>query len=388
MIRCCFIGSSTIYDPGLARAILNELEKLLLLDEPIEIWLLGVHRPFLKICLDSVLLFKSKYPQKNITIVRIYALKKNNTIDLCDIADDKEFPQCIVDKVVFIHHMDRPVISENYSIQWINKIERWVIKQCNYIFAYYYPTLYDSINHQVHFARRQSGKTIILICFDNTSQFIQKQIEQLNGQPQQIFHLLNQGKNKFEIAKVVGISRSTVDTIVSKVSINIKVNLDKELIMRNKMENTICGIVCLNDNPSALQLVLFESLLFYLSTVKQIKEIWIDEKSCYTPYGDILASYIRYHPMSIMIKAITPIKSCKEDKGRNTITKYILPLYLSKVIGSETETYDKIIQKCDSFIIDSTCIEGRAIRELCALKGSVFAFDVSRNGITIDDQYL
>lgn len=66
---------------------------------------------------------------------------------------------------------------EHQYVQQANKIERWILRQMDIVFAYFYPNLEDSIIAQIEYAQKSCKAEVVHIHFDDTEKFIQEMAE-------------------------------------------------------------------------------------------------------------------------------------------------------------------------------------------------------------------
>ena len=176
MKKCYFLGLHEIFDAGLMDRLADECERVILEEKEIEFWFLyGDGQAFVGSCISLVTQLKSIFPEKNIKIVRVYdPVNGRDSYNWYSEAYNKRFPLCVSDHHVFAPLMDGGFAKiESQFIQQANKVERWVLRQMDVVFAYYYTNYENSVNQQVEYAQKSCSATVVHIMFEETMKFIQ-----------------------------------------------------------------------------------------------------------------------------------------------------------------------------------------------------------------------
>lgn len=385
-----------VFDLGLKDRILDELEKLALSDEPIELWFLNpVSEVFGRYCFFISRLFKSRNPNKDIKIVLVLDPVKDDSDHLTWI--EKQCPQYSVDKIIYSKYMgDGHAKIKSHIGQQREKVERWMMRQCDYVFAYYYPILHDSINYTIKGAHIRPHITVIPLYFEDTSQLIQEELAMFDDRTRRIYYLLNdEGMSQADVAKANNISHKRISQITQKTASYIYGDLKRlyhkqiKQGMKSRSNIKICGLAHLNDNPSESQITLFKSLIKYLMNVYVITEFWMDKKSCKTPYSTALLECVNIASKPILSKVFLSLEEDSVDEWDRAIDEYVPPF--SGTVGisySEGEPYKSVIKESTCFITDFSCAGSNLIREFCGQDGNTYLFDVSKNRLNIDEQYM
>lgn len=395
MKRCYFLGMNEIYDAELIDRLADECERIIESEEEIEFWFLyGEGLSFIGSCLSLVTHLKSKYPEKNIKIIRVLdPVKGRKSFDWYREVYYSNFPVCISDRQVFAALMDEGVARiENQFVQQANKVERWVLRQMNVVFAYYYANLEDSVISQIEYAQKSCDAEVIQIRFEETERFIQEKAETMfDERTTMILSMIRENVPYREIGKAVGVSTSRVGQIAHDAARDIRHELKKRGVRMQRETNDKCGLIGLGNNANAFQLVVFKSLLEYLSEKYQIKEFWVDEKSSNTPYGAILAMFCASREArGRAAKVVVRLNETDTDQWDECIGKYVPPY--SSVINLGVESpeqsafYREVLRQCNCVITDYRSPDSRTIRELCA-EGGNYLFDMPKETFEIIDQY-
>ena len=387
MKRCYFIGLNEIYDSQLKKRIFEELEKIVKSEEVIEFWFFKKNSHFLSNCLYIALLLKYKYPQKDIRIVRVIdPIKYTPHKDEDKAIYDDEFPYCLVDQFVYANYAETdPIKARTNFIGRLNQVERWAINQCNYIISYYYSII------DFHFDRIGTSKSkkpdisVIYFSFDKTEQLIREELETLDQRIKDIFNMIYLEKSISNVAEKFDISSNRIHQLTKKARYSIYHRIRKRNLNSVPKRDRVCCLISLNENPTIRQINLFNCFLKYLVRECEIREFWIDEKTCNTPYADALLEFDRMP----LIKVFMPIGEGKEDAWENFTGKY--KSKFSNIMGIssfDANIYKDIICRAKYLVTDFTCTKSSIIRELCIPENDVCVFDVSYRPMEFDYQYL
>ena len=395
MKKCYFIGMSEIFDAEIIDTLKEKCEKIIDAEDLVEFWFFhGENFSYTGSCLCLATWLRTKYPEK-VKIVRVFdPVKDDEASEWYREAYNTKFPRCLPDRNVFAPVMDEGVAKiETAFVQQANKIERWILRQMDVVFAYYYPNLEDSVISQVEFVQKSGNAEVIHICFEETEKFIQEKAETLfDERTTTILAMLKDNVPQKEIGKAVGVTTSRVGQIAHKAARDIRHELLRRGVHRKRDKERKCALCGLGNEANALQLVVFESLLAYISEIYQLKEFWIDEKSCNTAYGAVLAKWCaqrsNYGPSA---KVVVRVKEEEPEKWDNCISEYVPPYYSVVNLGIESGEWSAIcedmIRQCSCVIADFTCPDGLFVKELCAKSGDRYLFDLPKTKYQIDEQF-
>ena len=395
MKRCFFIGMREIFDVELTDRLINECEKVISIEDQVEFWFFrGEHDSFIGSCLCLATWLRTKYPEK-VNIVRVFdPVKDDEPSDWYKAAYDTRFPRSLPDRNVFAPVMHKGVAKiEAAFIQQANMIERWILRQMDVVFAYYYTNLEDSVISQIEFAKKSCTAEIIQIRFKETEMFIQEKAESMfDERTTTILAMLKDNVTKKEISKVVGVSTSRIGQIAHKAARDIRYELLRRGVRRNTDKERKCALCSLGNTANALQLVVFESLLTYLSDTYKIKEFWIDEKSCNTVYGAVLAKFCVQRLYGPSAKVVVCVQEDEPDAWNSCIREYVPPYYSVVNLGLEETEWSAIcedmIRQCVCVITDFSSPDAAYVHELCAKSSKNYLFNIPKNIYEIDKQYL
>lgn len=110
MKRFYFLGMDSIYDYELVDRIYQEVESRIANEQEAEFWFSHVGNQFSESCLSVAIRLRSKYPEKDLKIVRVFdPVKYDDSDDWYKAAFDSTFPRCIPDKNIFAPEMGEGV---------------------------------------------------------------------------------------------------------------------------------------------------------------------------------------------------------------------------------------------------------------------------------------
>lgn len=393
MKRCYFIGCDRVYDSMLKHQMYEELEKVIKKETGVEFWFPHLHNTFDKMCLFLVLKLKKNYPNKDIKIVRLHDPTAYDEFNRNSFADFKSagFPNCFPDKHIFFKRLATVEQKNANEEKYYRLMDNWIIKNCDYIFTYYYPLINMETDKQIQYAKQIPNITVISFAYEETNNHIQNLVESLDDQTKEVFYMLNDGKTYKEISKNLDLSYQRVHTLLNNGRKHICQKM-KANDLEWKYKECICALVGLKNNPSIPQLLIFNSLIWFLVNSCYVNEFLIEKEYLYTTYAATLFQFAHDNAyLNIKIRVIIGSDDNK-DEWKKIITEFE-PLY-TNVISLKSESnnmrslYEEIIQACDYLALDFTSAEAPLVRELSMKNNELDLFDISYKGLKIDDQYI
>lgn len=390
MKRCYFIGLSSILDAELIDRLQEECEKLIAAEDKVEFWFsFSGADQFVGSCLTLATRLRTMHPEK-VKIVRVFDPNRESANDnWYREAFNIGFPRSIPDIEIQAPIADDGVSQDpKQFIQQYNKTERWVLRQMDVVFAYYYPNLEDSVMYQVEYAMRSCRAEVIHISFEDTENFIQEKADTLfDERTSTILAMLKENIPHREIGKAVGVTTSRIGQIAHKAARDIRQEVLRRGVRFKREKGRKCGLFCLNNEATALQLVVFESLVSYLSTKYQIEEFWIDERSCNTAYGAVLAKFCVHS--SAKAKVVVCLDENEPDAWEKCVDEYVPPFSSVVKHGLEshewTDICEEMVRQCTCIITDFTAPDFPYIQELSEKASRKFFFDVSKKKYTVEE---
>lgn len=403
MKKCYFLGLDEIYDLDLMGRVNEELEQLVQKEDQIEFWFFSVVHPFEFSCLYLAIKMRSKYPEKDIKIVKVYdPVRSDNPDSWYDTAYNCRFPWIFPDRTDLA-----PVMDEGFgqipsqAVNQLNKVERWVIRQMDVVIAYNYPRLENSVSSMIKHAQVSSNADIISISFEETERIIQEQIDAMpDERTSTIFKLRQDGVSNKEIGKVLGISSTRVSQLTDRAAREIRRILKARISQQLKKEKPhhICGLVGLSNDGSALQLAVFDSLLHHLVEYCGVTEFWLDEQTAESGFGSRVALFcargVRTLGLSARPEAKVVVCLPVEDDGMwaQSIKKHVPPYRAVVNLGidqpEDADIYQEMIRQCKFFITDFSTPKAQLIRDLCGKNGDTYLLDASKDKLKIAEQYI
>lgn len=396
MKRCYFLGMDVVFDAELVPQLYELCKQVVEENDSVEFWFYyGEDRSFVSSCLALVIHLKTNYPDRDVKIVRVFDPLKNDTpADWFQQAYNSSFPRCIPDKNVFAPAMDGAAAQGEHSyVQQAHKIERWILREMDLVFAYYYPNLEDSVIARIEYAQNHSPAEVKHLHFPKTEQIIQEIVDtKFDERTVQILKLFRENHSQREIGKAVGLSSTRVSQVAHKAARDVRYELMRRFGGKRVFKDRICGMCCLPQDATALQLVVFESLLEYLARKYQVKEFWIDPKSSDTPYGAALAKYCAYAAYGRpRAKVVVCMQTDDPDEWGKTIETYVPPFISVVNLGLESADWNTIceemVRQCTCMVTDFASPDGQIVRDLCARSGQNYLFDIPKKEYQIDERF-
>ena len=396
MKRCYFIGMSEVYDEELIRCLYDNCKQVIENNEAVEFWFFhGENDSYISSCIALVTLLKSNFPDKDIKMVRVFdPVKDDSPEDWFREAYNNDFPRSLPDKNVFAPAMDEGVAKlEHQYVRQANKVERWILRQMDIVFAYYYPNLEDSVIAQIEYAQKSCEAEVVHIRFANTEKFIEGKAETMfDERTRLILSMCRDQYSQKEISKAAGVSRTRVTQIAHKAAREIRYELMRRAGGKRQFKSRKCALCCLNCEANALQLTVFQSLLEYLKTKYLVTEFWIDEKSSNTPYGAILAKFCAYswsHGPSA--KVVLCLENDALLNWNDTIERYVPPYSSVVNLGIESSDWssvcEEIVRQCECVVTDFAAPDSYIFKELCAKTGKNYLFNLPAKAYMIDERF-
>ena len=339
MIRCYFLGHGYIYDEDLDKKLSAELEKMVQLDEKIELWF---YEPdsfsYEGLCLLLSIWLRTKYPHKSIKIARFFLSDVRGTLGKetieYDNSVDYHFPRALVDKNLYLPY------------------DGWLAGLCDYLFFYNYPDLDQTIADSLHYIKK--GTTIIHLASEKTEALIQETKTLLNEQEQHILKLLKEGKTPVSVAQTLSMPRNAIRLKIKDANRNLQQLVKKAASTERQYPKGVCALMGLgNPLANSPQLTLFGYMLDYLIR-HGVSEFWLDEDSLRTSYGVILIRAVDYKKQ----------------------TTYAREEFTLKIFPSTLQGYKEAIKQSKWVLTDYTHSQAETIKTLCSEDGRTLLVDI------------
>ena len=346
MMKCYFIGHKDIYDEGLAKKLAIELEKLVQLDDALECWFYTyTGEGYFRLCTALAIWLRTKYPHKQITIIKAFdardglAPNREYSFEI-----DGDFPRCMADKNVYVPLVDR--CHDKSFMYYINRVDHWLIKQCDYLFVYCYPEAERKIYNQSLCTKE--GATVIRLDFAQTQDLIQEErLRVLSDRDRSILRMLEEKRlTHEEIAQAVGLSKKRVAAISGESGDKLR-----QALAICAPKPSTCAVLALTNLPViADALVLFACMVDYL--IKSgVTTFYLDDAIGMAAYEKVLDEAISNHAG----KADILVKRCT------------------------TPDYAAIIQESQWVLADFAHEQAETIKALCQEDGQTLLIDLGRD---------
>lgn len=205
-IRSLFIPVDQVSKERLYQTICQLLEQ----HEQLEFWLISCRTDFDALAIQIIMDMRKQYPDKTIDIVAVIDPLKYNYTNIEDFPEaDYRFPIHSITKL-----QAAPLIKgkcEQYPERYLlhfKKIEKWIIKQCDVILAFYYEEVPNPLTFEMH--RLKKEKVVIPIFNADIAQELLAQIEQLDERSKSILLGLKKGCTYTTLAKERNVSVSRI----------------------------------------------------------------------------------------------------------------------------------------------------------------------------------
>lgn len=346
MIKCYFIGHKDIYDEGLAKKLAIELEKLVQLDDALECWFYAyTGEGYFRLCIALAIWLRTKYPHKQITIIKAFdardGLAPNRDYSF---ETDGDFPRCIADKNVYVPLVDR--CRDKSFMYYINRVDHWLVKQCDYLFMYCYPDAERKIYNQSFYTKE--GATVIRLDFEQTQDLIQEaRLKVLSDRDRSILRMLEEkGMTHEEIAQAVGLSIKRIAAISGESGHKLR-----QALAICAPKPSTCAVLALTPSPATDDaLILFACMVDYL--IKNgVTTFYLDEATSLAAYEKVLDETISNYAekTNILVKRCT------------------------------TPDYAVVIQKSQWVLADYAHEQAETIKALCQKDGQTLLIDWGRD---------
>ena len=174
-----------------------------------------------------------------------------------------------------------------------------MIQQADYLIAYYYEDLHDTIHQQISLARRLDDVTVINLAQQDTADYIREYMGKLHEKQQTAMRLREQGATLAEIGARYQISGVGADHYIRsarrQISDQLRSRLRRQLAADGPDTPLTCGIGGLAAVPDAETLTAFEAVVRFLVSQYGVKRILVEQLYSQSPYLLILQKLRRQH---------------------------------------------------------------------------------------------
>lgn len=174
--------------------------------DQLEFWFISCRTDFDAIAIQIITDLRKQYPGKQIDIVAVTDPLRYSYTNVEEFPEeDYRFPFHSITKL-----QAAPLIQgkcEQYQDRYLahfNKIEKWIIEQCDIILAFYYEDIPSPLTFEIR--RLKKKKMVIPIFNPDVAQALLRQMEQLDERPRSILFGLKEGRTYTSIANELNVS--------------------------------------------------------------------------------------------------------------------------------------------------------------------------------------
>lgn len=178
--------------------------------EQLEFWFVACRTDFDAIAIQIIMDLRKQHPDKQIDIVAITDPLRYSYTNVEEFPEeDYRFPFHSITKL-----QAAPLIQgkcEQYQDRYLthlNKIEKWIIDQCDIILAFYYEDIPSPLAFEMQ--RLKKEKMVIPVFNPDIAKELLIQMDQLDERPRSILLNLKEGHTYTSIAKELNVSVSRV----------------------------------------------------------------------------------------------------------------------------------------------------------------------------------
>lgn len=178
--------------------------------EQLEFWFVSCRTDFDAIAIQIIMDLRKQYLDKQIDIVAVTDPLRYSYTNVEEFPEeDYRFPFHSITKL-----QTAPLIQgkcEQYQDRYLthfNKIEKWIIDQCDIILAFYYEDIPSPLTFEMQ--RLKKEKMVIPVFNPDIAKELLIQMDQLDERPRSILFNLKEGRTYTSIAKELNVSVSRV----------------------------------------------------------------------------------------------------------------------------------------------------------------------------------
>lgn len=202
-----YIRSLYSFVDQVSRDLLHQtLQQLINEHDQLEFWFVSCRTDFDAIAIQNIMELRKQHPDKQIDIVAVTDPLRYNYKSVEEFPEeDYRFPYHSITKLQVA-----PLIQgkcerlPNRYLDHFNKIEKWIIDQCDIILAFYYEVVPSPLTFEIQ--RIKKKKVVISIFNPNVAQALLRQMEQLDERPRSILFGLKEGRTYTSIANELNVS--------------------------------------------------------------------------------------------------------------------------------------------------------------------------------------
>ena len=223
MVKVTFVSMWHSIVPASADLLRDELAALFQREDEIEFWFHGCHLPTSQWFLDQIIELKV-HAHAEIKIVDVVDPLADDGL-IKEAADQLRYDKFEVDEDVRIQYApdlnSRLKYGSKHFIARSEQVNRWMIDQCDYLFAYYYKGIPNGAKTYVRHGLRNPNVTVISVVDCNTVSQIEKMVGEIEGRTRLILDGIRDGRTYKSIGDEFHISSSRVLQLTGRAFRNI-----------------------------------------------------------------------------------------------------------------------------------------------------------------------
>lgn len=223
MKRICFQSMQIPMDTVSSNYLRNELIHLAETNEKLEFWFTKCRTSLEEVSIAHIIELRTLFPSNQIDIVAVIDPVRNEHLSIGEFCEYNEgFPRGSVSKTVYAPRIEgKSELLPNRFINHLKKFDRWMIEQCDILFAYYYDDIPDSINTDIKQLKKRGKTEVVRIFNPDIEQIVSNYIDNLEGRDGIVLRGLKEGRTLKSIGTQIGISPKRVQQISYKVARSI-----------------------------------------------------------------------------------------------------------------------------------------------------------------------
>lgn len=218
MVKVCFLNSFFRIDKVVVDRLREEMIKLAESDSQLEFWFFGSHDEFTKKAIQFIGELRSALSKSQIDIIVVqdpiklerYAEDKSNL-------DSSGISKGIISRYVMAPRIEGKVeLRENRFVEHCRKVERWMMEQCDIVYAYHYDNVPHPANTEIKRLRKKNKPKVISIYDPEFRDKIDLFIAGMEDRDGYVLQSLKAGKTYREIGEELGITINRVQQIANR----------------------------------------------------------------------------------------------------------------------------------------------------------------------------
>ena len=221
-MKVCFLNSFFRIDKVVENNLRDEMIKLAESDNHLEFWFFVSHDNFTKKAIQYIGELRSVLPKSQIDIIVVQdpiKLEKYADDEVCDMSG---LPRGIISRYVMAPRIEGKVeLRENRFVEHSRKVERWMMEQCDIVYAYHYDNIPHPANTEIKRLRKKNKPQVISIYNPDFRDKIDLFIAGMEDRDGYVLQSIKAGKTYREIGEELGITINRVQQIANRATRNV-----------------------------------------------------------------------------------------------------------------------------------------------------------------------